>query len=126
VKYLRTFNENNENTNYRVVRESKNYIAWFVNNKRCGGFQISIIDDNARILGYKKYIKSVDGYQFIKLSIDCLLSSSINSITSYGNRSEHAEKVWKRLSKENEYSIKTIEREEYSDNHNTKILTRKI
>jgi hypothetical protein len=129
VIYLRTFNENIENTNYRVVRDSKNHITWFVGNKRCGVFQISIIDDNARIVGYMKDNKSVDGYQFIKLSIDCLLSdSSINSITSYGNRSEHAAKVWERLGNEDKYNIKTIDRtiDEYIPNrHSIKILTRK-
>ncbi len=125
MKYLRTFNEN---TNYYVVRESKNYITWFVDNKRCGVFQVSIIDDNARIVGYMKDNKSVDGYQFIKLSIDCLLSDSINSITSYGNRSEHAAKVWERLSNEDKYNVKTIDRtiDGYIPNrHSIKILTRK-
>jgi hypothetical protein len=70
--------------------------------------------------------KSVDGYEFIKLSIDYLLSHGITSISSSGNRSDDAAKVWEKLSSEPGYSVKTIERDfdgYIPTRHSHKILT---
>ncbi len=134
MKYLKKFNEN-INSNYKVVpiiplerTVSRNSLNWYINNKRCGVFSFIIKDnDQVHIVGYMKDNKSVDGYEFIKLSIDYLLNNGIKSIISYGNRSEDAAKVWRRLNNEVEYSIRTIDRHSdgyIPDRHSTKILTK--
>ena len=85
-------------------------------------------DNVLNIVGYIKDDKSVNGYQFIKMSIDYLLNLGY-TIISDGNRSEDAARVWNKLEKE--YNIKD-EFKSNSDNpryiperHNKKILLSK-
>lgn len=61
-------------------------------------------DNEMIIYGYKKTDKTINGYQFIKMSIDYILSLGYN-IISIANRSDDAIKVWGKL--EVVYNVET-------------------
>ncbi len=127
IKKFKIFLESKK-LNYSIKKVSNNSINWFVDGKRCGVFDFMVKDDSAHIIGYMKDVKTIDGYKFIKMSIDYLLSNGFNSIISRGNRSEAGGKVWNKLSKEKEYNVETIDKNfdgYISDRHSTKILTKK-
>jgi len=130
MRYLRKFYENKETNTYRVEKEpSRNSITWYNGDKRCGLFDYFTNhkreNDTAYIMGYMKDDKSVDGYQFIKMSIDYLLNNGMKAVVSSGCRSPQAAIVWRRLAKEDKYNVETIERNYYpgyiSDRHSEKI-----
>ena len=76
----------------------RNSITWYNGDKRCGLFDYFTNyrreNDTAYIMGYMKDDKSVDGYQFIKMSIDYLLNNGMKAVVSSGNRSSQAAIVW--------------------------------
>ena len=129
MKYLISFNESKYN-NYRVKKEpNRNSLTWYNGDKRCGLFDFSNREnDTAMIMGYMKDDKSVDGYQFIKLSIDYLLNNGIKAVISSGNRSPQGAIVWQRLYKEDKYNVETIDRNfpgYIPDRHSEKRITLK-
>jgi len=129
MKYLRFLNESITDS-YRVEKEpNRNSLTWYNGDKRCGVFDfLNRENDTVYIIGYMKDDKSVDGYQFIKLSIDYLFNNGIKAIISSGNRSKQAAIVWQRLSKEKKYNIETINRDftgYIPDRHSVKIITLK-
>ncbi len=131
--YLRKFYENKETNNYKVEKEpSRNSIIWYDDDKQCGLFDYFINhrreNDTAYIMGYVKDDKSVDGYQFIKMSIDYLLNNGMKAVVSSGNRSPKAAIVWQRLAKEDKYNVETIDRNfpgYIPDRHSEKRITLK-
>ena len=142
MKHIKIFEnwltfENHNQSEYSVRQASDTRVQWYKGNKRCGVFDFTIKDNDIYIVGYMKDDKSVDGYEFIKLSIDYLLENKLNykfrekfdvkSIISNGNRSPAAGIVWNRLANESKYNIKTIERYNFdgyiSDRHSIKIIT---
>ncbi len=127
IKKFKIFLESKK-LNYSIKKVNNISIKWFIDGKRCGVFDFMPKDDVAYIIGYMKDVKSIDGYKFIKMSIDYLLSNGFNSIISIGNRSEDAAKVWNKLSTEKEYNVETIDKNfdgYIPDRHSTKILTKK-
>lgn len=130
MKYLRFFNESKYTNDYRVEKEpNRNSLTWYNGDRRCGLFDfITKKNDTAWIVGYMKDDKSVDGYQFIKLSIDYLLNNGIKAVISSGNRSPKAAIVWQRLAKEDKYNIETTNRDfpgYIADRHSEKTITLK-
>lgn len=142
MKYLKFFKESKYTNDYRVEREyysnshtisphlPKINLSWFNGDKRCGSFDTLEENNIAYIIGYMKYDKSVDGYQFIKLSIDYLLNNGIKAVISRGNISQDGAIVWQRLGKEDKYNVKTNDRNYkgpnyISDKHSQKIITLK-
>lgn len=114
MRYLRKFYENKETNNYKVEKNpDRNSITWY-GDKRCGLFDYFTNyrreNDTAYIMGYMKDDKSVDGYQFIKMSIDYLLNNGMKAVVSSGNRSPQAAIVWQKLAKEDKYNVETIDR----------------
>ena len=133
MKYLKKFNESKYTNGYRVEKEpNRNSLTWYNDNKQCGLFDYFTNhkreNDTAYIMGYRKDDKSVDGYQFIKMSIDYLLNNGMKAVVSSGCRSPQAAIVWQRLVKEDKYNVETIERNYpgyISDRHSEKIITLK-
>ena len=130
MRYLRKFYENKETNNYMVEKEpNRNSLTWYNGDKRCGLFDFSNREnDTAMIMGYMKDDKSVDGYEFIKLSIDYLLNNGMKVVISSGNRSPKAAIVWQRLAKEDKYNVETINRNfpgYIPDRHSEKRITLK-
>jgi hypothetical protein len=133
MKYLISFNESKYTNNYRVEKEpNRNSLTWYNGDKRCGLFDFFTNykreNDTAYIMGYMKDDKSVDGYQFIKLSIDYLLNNGMKAVVSSGNRSPQAAIVWQRLGNEDKYNVETINRDfpgYIPDRHSEKRITLK-
>ena len=90
MKYLRKFNENLESKYSIEKKPDRNSITWYNGDKRCGSFDYFTKGDTAYMVGYMKDDKSVDGYQFIKMSIDYLLNNGMKAVVSDGNRSSQA------------------------------------
>lgn len=130
MKYLKKFNESKYTNDYKVEKKpNRNSLTWYNEDKRCGLFDFSTREnDTVIIIGYMKDDKSVDGYQFIKLSIDYLLNNGMKAVISSGNRSPQAVIIWQRLAKEDKYNVKTIDRDfpgYIPDRHSEKIITLK-
>lgn len=91
--------------NYKIVVKKTNAminIIWIDESKeveKVGVFDFFIRNGEAVIMGYVKYDKTINGYPYIKKSIDNVLSLGYN-IVSNGNRYDSALKVWDKLSKE--------------------------
>lgn len=91
---------------YKIIpTKNNNYITirWIdrdnKKHKEVGVMDVYIEGDAVKITGYRKYVKDVNGYKFIKMCIDYLLESGYSTISS-NNRSEDAAKVWEKLKKE--------------------------
>jgi hypothetical protein len=90
---------------YKIVVKKTNAminIIWIDESKeveKVGVFDFFIRNGEAVIMGYVKYDKTINGYPYIKKSIDNVLSLGYN-VVSNGNRSDSALKVWDKLSKE--------------------------
>jgi hypothetical protein len=129
MKYLKSFNESKSTDDYRVEKANRNSLTWYNGDKKCGLFDFFTKEnDIAYIMGYRKDDKFVDGYQFIKLSIDYLLNNDMKAVVSSGNRSPQAAIVWQRLEKEDKYNVETINRDfpgYIPDRHSEKIITLK-
>ena len=114
-KYFDFLNENNieVKTNNNSIR-----IKWIdetKNPKEVGVCDFLIRNEDAIIIGYNKNNKNINGYKYIKKSIDYVLNLGYN-IVSYGNKSEKAIEVWKKL--KDEYNVDVEYSKSGDDNKN--------